>query len=102
MIVKNNMHFENFCKVLDEQQRLLAKRSPYSVDKAKTSLSMPEKLNRYAQEGNVLRYKQITFTWVDGFGLLTIGKHKIYGATFSDMVNAIKKHYGQTPIWAIQ
>ena len=86
-------------RIWNYQQRQIAKECISAEERNKKTLTNREFLVKLAQFGYKLRYKQITFE-VDeesGFSYLTIGRKRIYNATFGDMIAAIEKHYGVTP-----
>lgn len=87
------MTFEQVAHILNYQQKLSAREAITRAGRKKTSLTSKELFNRYAQMGNVLRYKDISFTVRDGMGQLTIDNHGVWGATISDFYDAVLEKY---------
>lgn len=86
-------------RIWNYQQRQIAKECISAEERNKKTLTNREFLVKLAQFGYKLRYKQIVFE-VDeenGFSCLTIGRKRIYNATFGDMIAAIERHYGVVP-----
>ena len=81
-------------KIMDKMQRHKACTQIEAKDRAKLKLTEKEKLNRFAQMGKIVRYKQIYFTWLDGFGILQTPQYRTYGATISDFYKAAYDFYG--------
>lgn len=80
--------------IFDKMQAEKAKSAIMKKDRQKKTLSQKEKLNKLAQLGYVLVYKDIEFTFVDGMGCLTKASgDKVLGATISDLYAEIKANY---------
>ena len=95
------MTFGQVSKILDEQQAIKARSGLTAAERAKKTLSMKEKVNRYAQMGNVICYEELSFTWQDGMGILNYPDGKqLIGATIEDFISEIKSTYNIIPIWA--
>lgn len=90
--------FEQLGRIWDLQQRQKAKSSLYAVDRKKQSLTYFEKLNRWCQIGNFVKYKEVSFTFESGFGCLDMGNNRgVIGATLGMFMTYIKNKYGATP-----
>ena len=80
--------------IFDKMQAEKAKSAIMKKDRQKKTLSQKEKLNKLAQLGYVLVYKNIEFTFVSGTGCLTKASgDKVLGATISDFYTEIKANY---------
>lgn len=87
------MTFAELSKIWDRQQRIKAKSAITKKDRAKTTLTYREKLNKFAQMGNKVRYKDIYFTFDEGtaMGLLVTPTSKTLGATLGDFLKLAKE-----------
>lgn len=81
---------------LDRQQKEKAKSAILRKDRERTSLTMREKINRLAQAGYRLKYRDIVFTYEGGMGVLIANNQYVFGATIQDFETAIHSNYGVT------
>lgn len=95
-VIKKDWQIEvkELVRIWNACQKQKAKASICKADRKKTTLSQKEIYNKLAQLGRVLRYKEVTFTFDSGSGLLRKANgSKIWGATYSDFINEINKAY---------
>ena len=85
------MNYEQLCPIWDRCQKEKARTQIRRVDRAKTTLTDKEKLNKFAQVGGVIYCGSIYFTYDSnmGMGLLITPSQKILGATIGDFFNEI-------------
>lgn len=86
-------------RIWNIQQRQIAKEGITKTERRKTTITDHEFLVKLAQQGYVLRYRDVRF-WVDeetGWSILDTSKRYIYNAALSDMFAAIRKMYGVEP-----
>lgn len=83
------MTFAQLCRIWDRQQRIKAHSAITKKDRAKVSLTYKEKLNKFAQLGNKVRYKDMYFTFdVDtAMGLIVTPTKKILGASLDEFLD---------------
>jgi hypothetical protein len=90
--IRKPMTFSELCVIWDKIQKHNAKMQISKKDRAKTSLTYKEQLNKYAQMGGVITYgDKLAFTYDKnmGMGLLITKTRSILGATISDFFKAI-------------
>ena len=85
------LDYNEFSKLEDKFQKLKAKTQISRKDRAKTTLTDKEKLNKYAQSGGIIYCGQIFFTYDGnmGMGLLITPSQKILNATIGDFFQAV-------------
>ena len=83
------MTFEELCAIWNKIQKHNAKTQIRRVDRAKTTLTKKELLNKLAQMGGVVYSDKAIFTYDNnmGMGLLITQTKRILGATISDFYN---------------
>lgn len=82
------------------QARLTARAAICKADRAKRFLTKHEYYNKLAQIGRRLRYKDITFTYEDGWGVLRKADGTgVMNATLGDFVKEVETVYGKTFPW---
>lgn len=82
------------------QQRLSARTAITKADRAKRFLTKAEYYNKLAQIGRRLRYKDVTFTYEDGWGVLRKADGTgVMNATLVDFVQEVEKAYGARLAW---
>lgn len=86
-------------RIWNYQQRQIAKDCISTEERNKKTITNREFLVKLAQFGYKLRYRNIRFEIDEdmGWSCLTIGNHRIWNATFGDMLTAVKRLYGKTP-----
>lgn len=86
------MTFAELSKIWDRQQRIKAKGAITKKDRAKTTLTYKEKLNKFAQLGNKVRFGDMYFTFDTdtGMGLLVTPNSKTLGATLDEFLALAK------------
>lgn len=82
------MTFEELVPIWNKMQKQKAKTAILRVDRAKTTLTHKEMLNKFAQLGGMVVCDKAIFTFdLDmGMGLLITPTQKILGATISDFL----------------
>ena len=82
------MTFDELSRIWDRQQRIKAHNAITKKARAHTTLTYKEKLNKFAQMGNRVKYKDIYFTFDTdlGMGLLVSPNGKVLGATLDDFL----------------
>jgi hypothetical protein len=87
-LTRKPMTFEELVPIWNKMQRQKAKTAILRVDRAKTTLTHKEMLNKFAQLGGMVVCDKAIFTYdLDmGMGLLITPTQKILGATISDFL----------------
>jgi hypothetical protein len=90
-ISREPMTFEELVPIWSKMQKIKAKMAILRVDRAKTTLSHKDMLNKFAQLGGKVVCDKAIFTYdMDmGMGLLITPTKKVLGATLSDFYKAI-------------
>ena len=85
------MTFEELVPIWNRQQKIKASTQIRKVDRAKTSLTYKEQLNKFAKLGGYIVNEKAVFTYdmEMGMGLLITATKKVLGATLSDFYKAI-------------
>lgn len=85
------MNYQQLCPIWDRLQKEKARTQIRKVDRAKTTLTDREKLNKFAQVGGVIYCGNVYFTYDYnmGMGLLITPSQKILGATIGDFFNEV-------------
>lgn len=90
--IRKPMTFKELCPIWDKIQKHNAKMQIRKVDRAKTTLTRKEQLNKFAQIGGIVYCDKAIFTYDQtyGMGLLITPTHKILGATIEDYIKATR------------
>jgi len=90
--IRKPMTFAELSKIWDRQQRIKAKGAATKKERAHTTLTYKEKLNKFAQMGNHIVFKDMFFTFDTdcGMGLLVTPTSKTLGATLDDFLALAK------------
>jgi hypothetical protein len=85
------LNYKDFCVLEDKFQKQKAKTQICRKDRAKTSLTEKEKLNKFAQHGGIIYCGNVFFTYDSnmGMGLLITQNQKILNATINDFFKEI-------------
>ena len=85
------LNYTQFCLLEDKFQKLKAKSQICRKDRAKTTLTEKEKLNKFVQHGGIIYCGKVFFTYDNnmGMGLLITPSQKILNATIGDFFKAI-------------
>jgi hypothetical protein len=91
-LTRKPMTFEELVPIWSKMQKIKAKTALLRVDRAKTTLSHKDMLNKFAQLGGRVVCDKAIFTYdMDmGMGLLITPTHKILGATISDFLKVAR------------
>lgn len=82
------------------QAKLTARATITKADRAKCFLTKREYYNKLAQIGRRLRYKNIVFTYEDGWGVLRKADGTgVMNATLGDFVKEVEIVYGKIFPW---
>ena len=86
--IRKPMTFEELCPIFSKFQKIKANTQIRKVDRAKTTLTHEEKLNKFAQIGGIVYCDNALFTFDStfGMGVLVTPTHKILGATIHDFL----------------
>lgn len=91
-LTRKPMTFEELVPIWSKMQKIKAKTALLRVDRAKTTLSHKDMLNKFAQLGGRVVCDKAVFTYdMDmGMGLLITPTNKILGATISDFLKVAR------------
>lgn len=93
--------FDRLSIIWDNCQKQKARDAITKADRAKKTLTRKEKLNKYAQMGKVIRYRELTFTFIDGAGYIMYPDGTgVWGTTISEFAAEIERIYDVTLKWA--
>lgn len=82
------------------QQRISARTAIRKADRTKRFLTKAEYYNKLAQIGRKLRYKDIIFTYEEGWGVLRKADGTgVMNATLGDFVKEVERAYGARLAW---
>ena len=87
-ITRESMTFEELVPIWNKMQKIKARTAILKVDRAKTTLTQKELMNKFAQLGGKIISDNAMFTYdMDmGMGLLITPTQKILGASISDFL----------------
>ena len=90
-LIRKPMTFEELVPIWNRQQKIKASTQIRKVDRAKTTLTHKQQLNKFAQLGGYIVNEKAIFTYdMDmGMGLLITPTKKVLGATLSDFYKTI-------------
>ena len=82
------------------QQKLSARSAITRKDRAKKTLTKREYYNKLAQIGRRLKYRNVSFRYEDGWGVLRKADGTgIMNATLGDFVREVERTYGKRLSW---
>lgn len=89
-----SLSYADYCKIAERQQIAKAKRQATKTERARQTLTARQKLIGWTQLGGIVKYHAVSYTTVDGQGVLLVNnKACIIGATFGDFVDYCRKIY---------
>ena len=91
-LTRKPMTFEELVPIFNKFQKIKASTQIRKVDRAKTSLTYKEQLNKFAKLGGYIVNDKAIFTYDNdlGMGVLITQTQKIYNATLSDFYKLIR------------
>ena len=91
-LTRKPMTFEELVPLFNKFQKHKASTQIRKVDRAKTSLTYKEQLNKFAKLGGYIISDKAIFTYDNdlGMGVLITQTQKIYNATLSDFYKLIR------------
>ena len=89
--IRKPMTFEELCPILNKFQKHKASTQIRKIDRAKTTLTHKEQVDRFAKMGGLVVHDKAVFTYdLDmGMSVLITASGRVYGATISDFYKVI-------------
>lgn len=90
-LIRKPMTFEELVPIWNRQQKIKASTQIRKVDRAKTTLTHKEQVDRFAKMGGLVVHDKAVFTYnLDmGMSVLITANGRVYGATISDFYKTI-------------
>lgn len=98
-----SLSYAEYCKIAEKQQLMKAKRQATRTERARQTLTTRQKLIGWTQLGGIVKYQAVSYTTVDGQGVLFVNnKACIVGATFGDFVDYCRRLYKVDTVVKVQ